>query len=126
MKYLHESFNQFVNESLIKDYVKKFGDKMIGSPWETVEGWIEGIRGISTNDRDQIKDQIASKYYPNEKQTDPELMAKMEEEAINKNAECPRCGKSETGCVCNERDPYSTVNAYRAPSGDKKKKEDFK
>lgn len=126
MKYLYESFRQFVNESRVKEYVKKFGDKMIGASWETAEDWVEGIGGIGSKDKEQIKDQIKSKYYPNEKQTDPELMAKMEEEVISKNSGCPRCGKSETACVCKERDPYSTVNAYRAPSGEKKKKEDFK
>ena len=59
----------------------------------------------------------------NEKQTDPELMQKMEDEVFDKAAECPRCGKLENECICQERDPFSTVNAFRASGGVKKEKD---
>lgn len=52
-----------------------------------------------------------------EKQTDPELMDKMEDEVIKSSGECPRCGKDESKCICVESDIYSTVTAYRAPKG---------
>ena len=66
------------------------------------------------------------KSYVSEKQTDPDLMKKMEEEVLDKSADCPRCGLKEDECVCVERDSFSTVNAYRAPTGDKKEKKEFK
>jgi len=62
----------------------------------------------------------------NEEQTDPELAARMQEEVIKKSSECPRCGMPENECICNERDQFSTVNAFRSPSGEKKEKGEFK
>ena len=62
----------------------------------------------------------------NEKQTNPELMQQMEDEVFDKAAECPRCGKLENECICQERDAFSTVNAYRAAPGKKKDKGNFK
>ena len=32
---------------------------------------------------------------------------------------CPRCGNTEKECSCQEKDYYSTVNAYRIPTGHK-------
>jgi hypothetical protein len=61
----------------------------------------------------------------NEKQTDPELMQQMEDEVAELAAECPRCGKLENECVCQERDAFSTVNAFRAAPGIKKDKGKF-
>jgi len=62
----------------------------------------------------------------NEKQTDPELMAKMEDDLYDEASFCPRCGKDESECICQDRDFFSTVTVYRAANGKKKKKDDFK
>jgi hypothetical protein len=55
-----------------------------------------------------------------EKQTDPALMKKMEEDIFNKAAECPRCAKLEDECICQDRDNGSTLNVYRMAPGNKK------
>ena len=56
----------------------------------------------------------------NEKQTDPELMTKMEEENFDQAAKCPRCGKLEDECICQDRDFGSAINVYRMAPGKKK------
>jgi hypothetical protein len=40
---------------------------------------------------------------------------KLEDWEKEKSGTCPRCGKSEKECVCQEEDYYSTVNSYRVP-----------
>jgi hypothetical protein len=62
----------------------------------------------------------------NEEQTDPELATNMQEDIIKKSGECPRCGSPDNECICQERDQFSTVNLFRAPSGEKKDKGEFK
>jgi hypothetical protein len=52
-----------------------------------------------------------------------EPVDKEKQKAVDKEREdhekvCPRCGHKEgEGCKCNEKDFYSTVNAYRIPKG---------
>lgn len=57
----------------------------------------------------------------NEKQTDPDLVLKMQEYMRNQGDKCPRCGKNFSECICMERDYASTVNLYRLGKGKIKK-----
>lgn len=59
----------------------------------------------------------------NEEQTDPELMDKIEDEDNDLAGCCPRCGEYGSTCVCQERDPFSTVNIFRV-SKEKEKEKD--
>jgi hypothetical protein len=67
------------------------------------------------------------KQYIAEKQTDPELVTKMQEYQNEQGDLCPRCGKGGGDCVCQERDYGSTINLYRLGKGKvKKPKSNFK
>lgn len=52
-----------------------------------------------------------------EKQTDPDLVDKVEKEESDAQENCPRCGEGIEGCKCVDEDPSSTVNLYRIPKG---------
>lgn len=57
------------------------------------------------------------KQYISEKQTDPELVLKMQEEQGDETDKCNRCGKTGSDCICQNRDYGSTVNLYRLGKG---------
>jgi hypothetical protein len=50
------------------------------------------------------------KQFITEKQTDPELVKKMQEYSEGQGDTCPRCGKVQGECKCADRDYGSTVN----------------
>ncbi len=45
-------------EDKVDMYVKKFKDKMKGSSTKTAVGWVDGIKGISKEDKDKIKKRL--------------------------------------------------------------------
>lgn len=63
------------------------------------------------------------KQFIAEKQTDPDLVDKMKEYSDGQGDTCPRCGKSQGGCVCQDRDYGSTVNLHRLGKGKVTKQE---
>ena len=46
--------NESLNENLVDSYVKKFHDKMDGSTPSTAAGWIDGIGGLSDDDKRSV------------------------------------------------------------------------
>jgi hypothetical protein len=65
--------------------------------------------------------------FVNEKQTDPELAKKAQDDVEKEGETCPRCGKLPGVCICVDRDYGSTVNLNRLGKGEKHKNEsDFK
>jgi len=63
------------------------------------------------------------KEFVAEKQTNPELVKKMQQFVEDDSANCPRCGKPEGVCICQDRDFGSTVNLHRLGKGEKTKGE---
>lgn len=57
------------------------------------------------------------KEYIIERQTDPALVLKMQEEQGEETDLCNRCGKLGGDCICQNRDYGSTVNLYRLGTG---------
>ena len=67
------------------------------------------------------------KQYIAEKQTDPDLVLRMQEYQLEESDICSRCGKDAGECKCEKRDYGSTVNLYRLGKGKiTKKKSNFK
>lgn len=56
-----------------------------------------------------------------EQQVYPKIVKKIQKELAEENTTCPRCGKSFDKCICQEKDPASTVNLYRFKSSTKNK-----
>ena len=56
MKYLKsfDQLNESLNENIVDSYVKKFQDKMDGSTPSTAAGWMDGIGGLSDDDKRSI------------------------------------------------------------------------
>lgn len=67
------------------------------------------------------------KQYIAEKQTDPDLVLKMQDYQLEEADTCPRCGKDASECKCEKRDYGSTINLYRLGKGKiTKQKSNFK
>jgi hypothetical protein len=62
------------------------------------------------------------KQFITEGQTDKPLVKKIEQSIKDNSETCPRCGESFHGCICPEKDYFSTMNAYRTPAGKKHRK----
>ena len=59
MMNITEKIDKYLDESrIIDDYVEKFKNKMSGSTYQTAVGWVDGIDGLSSEDKKKLLKKI--------------------------------------------------------------------